>query len=480
MARALNRQAANHIFWLVANCGEGIDRATMAIPSDQKIFERRIVEETTMDQSTLKPSTLCLHGGQEPDPATNARAVPIYQSTSFVFNDTDHAGRLFGLQEFGNIYSRIMNPTQDVLEKRMVLLEGGSGALATASGQAAESLAILNIAGAGQNIVSSSSLYGGTYNLFHYTFPKLGIEGKFVEQSEPENFKSAIDENTRCIYLETIGNPRCDVPDFDAIAEIAHEAGIPLIVDNTLASPYLYRPFDHGADVIIHSCTKFIGGHGTSIGGVIIEKGDFPWDNGKFPEMTEPDPSYHGMKFYETFGGMNLAYILKVRTQLLRDLGPAISPFNAFLLLQGLETLHLRMERHCQNALTVAQFLESHPKVSWVNYAGLESHPSYAMAKKYLPKGAGAIFGFGIAGSTPEEQQANGVKLINNVQLFSHLANVGDSKSLIIHPSSTTHQQLSLDEQLSTGVTPDFVRLSVGTEDVEDLIADLKQAFDQI
>ncbi|MEW4528488.1 MAG: homocysteine synthase [Maioricimonas sp. JB045] len=433
-----------------------------------------------MDEQELRRDTLCLHGGQEPDPATNARAVPIYQSTSYVFNDTDHAANLFGLQEFGNIYSRIMNPTCDVLEKRLALLEGGSGALAVASGQAAETLAILNIAQQGQNIVSSSSLYGGTYNLFHYTLPKFGITGHFADSSDPENFRRVIDENTRCIYLESIGNPRCDIPDFEAIAEIAHEAGIPLIVDNTLASPYLCRPFEHGADVVIHSCTKFIGGHGTSIGGIIIEKGDFPWDNGKFPELTEPDPSYHGMKFFEVFGPMKIPYIIKARTQLLRDVGPAMSPFNAFLFLQGLETLHLRMRRHCDNALAVAQFLEEHPKVSWVNYPGLESHPSYSLAKKYMPDGCGAIFGFGIAGGTPEEQQANGIKLINNVKLFSHLANVGDSKSLIIHPSSTTHQQLTLAEQLSTGVTPDFIRLSIGTEDVEDIIADLKQALETI
>ncbi|QDU38748.1 Methionine gamma-lyase [Maioricimonas rarisocia] len=433
-----------------------------------------------MDELELRRDTLCLHGGQEPDPATNARAVPIYQSTSYVFNDTDHAANLFGLQEFGNIYSRIMNPTCDVLEKRLAMLEGGSGALAVASGQSAETLALLNIAQHGQNIVSSSSLYGGTYNLFHYTLPKFGITGHFADPSDPENFRRVIDEKTRCIYLESIGNPRCDVPDFEAIAAIAHEAGIPLIVDNTLASPYLCRPFEHGADVVIHSCTKFIGGHGTSIGGIIIEKGDFPWDNGKFPEMTEPDPSYHGMKFFEVFGPMKIPYIIKARTQLLRDLGPAMSPFNAFLFLQGLETLHLRMRRHCDNALAVAQFLDDHPKVSWVNYPGLESHPSFKLARKYMPDGCGAIFGFGITGGTPEEQQANGIKLINNVKLFSHLANVGDSKSLIIHPSSTTHQQLTLAEQLSTGVTPDFVRLSVGTEDVEDIIADLKQALETI
>lgn len=433
-----------------------------------------------MTDRPLKLATLCLHGGQVPDPATNARAVPIYQTTSYVFNDTDHAARLFALEEFGNVYSRIMNPTCDVLEKRMALLEGGSGALAVASGQAAESLAILNITRAGQNIVSSASLYGGTYNLFHYTFPKLGIDCRFVDQSDPENFRRAIDNDTRCVFVETIGNPRCDIPDFEAIAAIAHEAGIPLIVDNTLASPALCRPLEHGADIVVHSCTKFIGGHGTSIGGVIIEKGNFPWDNGRFPEMTEPDASYHGMRFFDTFGSMNMAYIIKVRTQLLRDLGPAMSPFNAFLFLQGLETLHLRMERHSENALAVARFPEDHPKVSWVNYTGLESHPSYELGRKYLPHGCGAVFGFGIRGATSAEQRANGIKLINRVELFSHLANVGDSKSLIIHPASTTHQQLSEQEQAATGVTADFVRLSVGTEDREDLIADLKQALDAV
>ncbi|GIX04048.1 MAG: O-acetylhomoserine aminocarboxypropyltransferase [Planctomycetaceae bacterium] len=429
---------------------------------------------------SYRPETLCLHAGQVPDPTTNSRAVPIYQTTSYVFNSTEHAARLFALQEFGNIYTRIMNPTCDVLEKRIAALEGGSGALAVASGQAAESMAIMNITQAGQNIVSSASLYGGTYNLFHYTFPKLAIHVKFVQQHDPENFRKAIDENTRCIFVETIGNPRVDVPDFEAISTIAHEAGIPVIVDNTLASPYLCQPFRWGADVVIHSCTKFIGGHGNSIGGIIVEKGDFPWNNGKFPEMTEPDPSYHGLKFYETFGPMNMAYIIKVRTQLLRDLGAAMSPFNAFLFLQGLETLHLRMERHSANALAVAHFLQSHPKVAWVNYTGLETHPSYKLAKKYLPRGCGAILGFGVKGATPTQQRENGVKLINKVKLFSHLANVGDSKSLIIHPSSTTHQQLSPEEQLATGVTPDFVRLSVGTEAIEDILADLKQALDAL
>jgi len=433
-----------------------------------------------MSDQPMRFATKCLHAGQAPDSATNARAVPIYQTTSYVFNDSDHAARLFGLQEFGNIYTRIMNPTCDVLEKRLAALEGGSGGLAVASGQAAESLAILNVARNGQNIVSSSSLYGGTYNLFHYTFPKLGIDVKFVDQSDPANFKKAIDKNTRCVFMETIGNPRLDVPDFGAICKIAHDAGIPVIVDNTLASPALCRPFEHGADVVVHSCTKFIGGHGTSIGGIIVEKGDFPWSNGKFPELTEPDPSYHGMKFFETFGPMKIAYILKIRTQLLRDFGPAMSPFNAFLFLQGLETLHLRMERHSRNTLAVANFLNMHSKVAWVNYTGLESHPCYNLARKYLPDGCGAIMGFGIKGATPSQQRENGRTLINRVKLFSHLANVGDSKSLIIHPSTTTHQQLSIEEQTATGVTPDFVRLSIGTEDPQDLIDDLKQALEGV
>jgi len=433
-----------------------------------------------MNDAALKFGTVCLHGGQSPDAATNSRAVPIYQTTSYVFNDADHAARLFGLQEFGNIYTRIMNPTCDVLEQRLALLEGGSGALAVASGQAAEMLAVLNIAGAGQNIVASTSLYGGTYNLFQHTLPKLGVTTRFADISRPETFQQAIDGKTRCLFIETIGNPRGDIPDFEAIARMAHDAGIPLIVDNTFASPYLCRPFEHGADIVIHSCTKFIGGHGTSIGGIIIEKGDFPWDNGKFPELTEPDPSYHGLKFHETFGPMKLAYILKARTQLLRDMGPAMSPFNAFLLLQGLETLHLRMPRHCENALAVARYLQGHNKVSWVSYAGLESHPSYEAGRRYLPQGCGAVFGFGIAGKTPEEQQANGIKFINNLKLFSHLANVGDAKSLVIHPSSTTHQQLTVEEQQASGVSPDFIRLSIGIEDSADIIADLEQALQAV
>ena len=433
-----------------------------------------------MNDQPFRLATKCLHAGQVPDPATNSRAVPIYQTTSYVFNDSDHAARLFGLQEFGNIYTRIMNPTCDVLEKRLAALEGGSAALAVASGQAAESLAILNIAQNGQNIVSSSSLYGGTYNLFHYTFPKMGIGVKFVDQSDPANFKKAIDKNTRCLFMETIGNPRLDVPDLEPICRIAHDAGIPVIVDNTLASPALCRPFEHGADIVVHSCTKFIGGHGTSIGGIIVEKGDFPWNNGKFPELTEPDPSYHGMKFFETFGPMKIAYSLKARTQLLRDLGPAMSPFNAFLFLQGLETLHLRMPRHCENALAVGRFLETHSKIAWVNYTGLESHPCYKLGQKYLPDGCGAIMGFGIKGGTPSQQRENGRTLINHVKLFSHLANVGDSKSLIIHPATTTHQQLTAEEQAASGVTPDYIRLSIGTEDAQDLIDDLKQALEGV
>ncbi|HBH54402.1 MAG TPA: bifunctional O-acetylhomoserine aminocarboxypropyltransferase/cysteine synthase [Planctomycetaceae bacterium] len=433
-----------------------------------------------MSDQPMRFATKCLHAGQKPDPTTNSRAVPIYQTTSYVFNDSDHAARLFGLQEFGNIYSRLMNPTCDVLEQRLAALEGGSGALAVASGQAAESLAVMNLAQAGHNIVSSSSLYGGTYNLFHYTLPKFGIETRFVDGSNPENYRRVIDRNTRAFYMETIGNPRLDVPDFEAISRIAHDNGIPVIVDNTLASPALCRPFEHGADVVIHSATKFIGGHGTSIGGIIIEKGGFPWDNGRFPELTEPDPSYHGLRFFETFGPMNIAYILKIRTQLLRDLGPSMSPFNAFLFLQGLETLHLRMERHSSNALAVGQFLRTHPKVSWVNYTGLENHPSHHLAKKYLPRGCGAIMGFGIRGATATQQRENGRSLINHVKLFSHLANVGDSKSLIIHPNSTTHQQLTLEEQQATGVTPDYLRLSIGTEDPQDLIDDLQQALDAI
>ncbi|WP_298273427.1 homocysteine synthase [Geobacter sp.] len=414
--------------------------------------------------------TLALHAGQVPDPATLSRAVPIYQTSSYVFKSSEHAANLFGLKEFGNIYTRIMNPTCDVLEKRLAELDGGVGALAVASGQAAITYAVLNITRAGQNIVSTSYLYGGTYNLFHYTLPKLGIEVKFVDTSDPENVRSAIDENTRLVYSESVGNPKNNVDDFEAIAAIAHGAGIPFIVDNTVTTPYLFKPLEHGADVVVYSLTKFIGGHGTSIGGAVVDGGTFPWDNGKFPEFIEPDPSYHGLKFWEALG--NLSYILKMRVTLLRDMGACLAPFNGFLFLQGLETLPVRMARHVENARKVAEWLEKHPLVSWVNYPGLPSHADHGRAKKYLPKGAGAIIGFGIKGGLEA-----GKRFIDNVKLLSHLANIGDAKSLVIHPASTTHQQLSEEEQRSTGVTADFIRLSIGIEDVNDIIADIDQAL---
>jgi O-acetylhomoserine (thiol)-lyase len=415
--------------------------------------------------------TLAVHAGQELDPATMSRAVPIYQTTSYVFRDTEHAANLFGLKELGNIYTRLMNPTTDVFEKRVAALEGGVGALATSSGQAAITYSILNIAGAGDEIVSATSLYGGTYNLFAITLPKIGITVKFVDPSDPENFRKAITPKTKALYAETIGNPKGDVLDIEAVAKIAHENGIPLIVDNTFPSPYLLRPIEHGADIVVHSATKFIGGHGTSIGGIIVDGGKFNWkESGKFPGLTEPDPSYHGLVYWDALGPVS--YILKARVQLARDIGASISPFNSFLLLQGLETLHLRMERHSSNALAVAKYLESHPAVEWVNYPGLESHPSYKLAQKYLPKGQGAILTFGLKGGIEA-----GKKLINSVKLFSHLANVGDSKSLIIHPASTTHSQLEGDELLSTGVTPGMVRLSIGTEGIDDIIYDLEQAI---
>lgn len=424
------------------------------------------------DERQYQFDTLSVHAGQQPDEATNARAVPIYQTTSYVFNDTDHAANLFALKEFGNIYSRIMNPTNDAFEQRVAALEGGVGALATASGQAAITYAILNIAKSGDEIVSASSLYGGTYNLFSHTLPKLGIRVHFVDPSDPDNFRQAINEKTRLVFAESIGNPKNDVLDVEAVAAVAHENGIPLIVDNTFPTPYLLRPIEFGADIVVHSATKFIGGHGTSIGGVIVDSGKFDWTNGKFPELTEPDPSYHGVVYTEALGP--IAYITKARVQLLRDTGAALSPFNAFLFLQGLETLHLRMERHSENALKVAQFLQQHDAVEWVNYPGLKGHPSYEKAQKYLPKGQGAILSFGIKGGLEA-----GKKLINNVKLFSHLANVGDAKSLIIHPASTTHQQLTPEEQLSTGVSPELVRLSVGIESADDIIADLDQALNR-
>lgn len=427
-----------------------------------------------LDETNLKFDTLAVHGGQTADPATTARAVPIYQTTSYVFHDTEHAANLFGLKELGYIYTRIMNPTQDVFEKRVALLEGGVAALAASSGQAAETLALLNIANVGDEIVSATSLYGGTYNLFHYTLPKMGIQVHMVDPSDPANFRAAISPKTKALYAETVGNPKLDTLDIEAVAAIAHEAGVPLIVDNTLPSPALVNPLKWGADVVIHSATKFIGGHGTSIGGVIVDGGRFNWANGNFPQFTEPDPSYHGLVLADLPEPLHsMAFVLKARLQLLRDLGPAMSPFNAFLFLQGLETLHLRLARHSENAMKVACFLQGHPRVNWVYYPGLPGHPSYDLARKYH-KGEhfGAILGFGIRGGLEA-----GRKLIDGLQLFSHLANVGDAKSLVIHPASTTHQQLSEEEQQATGVTPDFVRLSVGIEDPDDLIADLDQAL---
>jgi O-acetylhomoserine (thiol)-lyase len=415
--------------------------------------------------------TLALHAGQEVDPSTTARAVPIYQSTSYVFNDTHHAANLFALSEMGNIYTRIMNPTTDVFEKRIAALEKGVGALATASGQAAETLAILNIAGAGDEIVSAAQLYGGTYNLFHYTLPKIGIDVKYVEGNDPDAYRDTITDRTKVVFAETVGNPALNTLDIEGLAAVAHEAGVPLMVDNTLPSPYLVQPLEHGADIVVHSATKFIGGHGTSIGGVIVDGGQFPWDNGRFPGFTEPDPSYHGLEIYPTLG--ELSFILKARVQMLRDYGPALSPFNSFLFLQGIETLPLRMERHSQNALAVAEFLQNHPKVNWVNYPGLSNHPSYEIASKYHRDGLyGAILGFGIDGGLEE-----GKRFIDRLELHSLLANVGDAKSLVIHPASTTHSQLSVDEQKSTGVTPDYVRLSVGLESIDDILYDLDQAL---
>jgi O-acetylhomoserine (thiol)-lyase len=420
----------------------------------------------------LKIETLVLHGGQESDPTTGARAVPIYQTTSYQFKNTEHAANLFGLKEFGNIYTRLMNPTTDVLEKRVALLDGGVGALAAASGQSAITLALLNIAQSGDEIVSADNLYGGTYNLFHYTFPRMGITVRFVKSNDLEAFQNAVTPKTKAIYAESVGNPKLDVADLEGIADVAHKNGIPFILDNTV-SPYLLRPIDSGVDIVVYSATKFIGGHGTSLGGVIVDSGKFDWTNGKFPLIAEPDPSYHGLNFVEALKPMgNIAYIIKARVTLLRDLGPALSPFNAFLFLQGLETLHLRMPRHSENALAVAGYLEQHPKVAWVNYPGLKSSPERGKADKYLPKGAGAILGFGIRGGL-----AAGKMFIDSLELISHLANVGDAKTLAIHPATTTHQQLSAEEQLATGVTPDFIRLSVGLEHIDDILADIEQAL---
>ncbi|QJW46598.1 homocysteine synthase [bacterium BFN5] len=418
----------------------------------------------------LNFASLAVHAGQEPDPTTGSRAVPIYQTTSYNFRDSEHGANLFSLKESGNIYTRIMNPTTDVLEKRIAALEGGVGALAFASGHAAISAAILNIAQAGDEIVSSASLYGGTYNMFTYTLPRLGITVKLVDPSNPENFQQAITEKTKAIYAETIGNPKIDILDIEAVAAVAHKNGIPLIIDNTLATPYLCRPFEHGADIVVHSATKFIGGHGTSMGGLVVDSGKFDWTNGKFPLLTEPDPSYHGLSYTTALG--ELAYIIRLRIQVLRDLGATVSPFNSFQFLQGLETLHLRMERHSQNALAVAQFLANHEQVSWVNFPSLETDSSYQLAQKYLPKGAGAILTFGIKGGLEA-----GKKFIDALKLFSILANVGDAKSLVIHPASTTHSQLTSEQRASAGVPDDMVRLSVGIEDSADIIADLAQAL---
>ncbi|NLE64429.1 MAG: O-acetylhomoserine aminocarboxypropyltransferase/cysteine synthase [Elusimicrobia bacterium] len=429
----------------------------------------------TKIDARLKVETLALHGGQEADPVTGSRAVPIYQTTSYAFKDTDHAANLFALKEFGNIYTRLMNPTTDVLEKRIALLEGGAGALAVASGQSAIMLAILNIAQAGDEIVSADNLYGGTYTLFHYTLSKFGVKVKFVPSNDLAAFEKAVTPRTKAFYAESVGNPKLDVCDVKGLSALAHKHGVPLIVDNTV-TPYLFRPFDHGADIIVYSATKFIGGHGTSLGGLIVDSGKFDWTNGKFPLIKGPDASYHGIDFVEALKPIgNIAYIIKARVTLLRDMGPTLSPFNAFLLLQGLETLHLRLPYHSENALSVAKHLEKHPKVSWVNYPGLPSSPSHQRAKTFLTKGAGAIIGFGIKGGAEA-----GKKFINALELVSHLANIGDAKTLAIHPATTTHQQLSDEEQRATGVTPDFIRLSIGIEHIDDILADLDQALAKV
>jgi O-acetylhomoserine (thiol)-lyase len=422
--------------------------------------------------------TKALHAGQVPDPTTGSRAVPIYQTTSYVFRDTEHAANLFALKELGNIYTRIMNPTTDVLEQRLAALEGGSGALAHASGQAAITDAILNLAGAGDHLVSVAQLYGGTYNLFHYTLPRLGIEVSFVDAQDPSAFRRALRPNTKAFYGEGLGNPALNIFPFEEVAQIAREAEVPLIIDNTCLSPMLNRPIEWGANVVVHSTTKYVGGHGTSIGGAVVDGGNFDWGRGRFPGFTQPDPSYHGLVHWDAFksfppaGGANVAYILKMRLQLLRDVGACLSPFNAFLMLQGLETLHLRMARLCENAQKVAEWLASESKVSWVNYPGLRSSPNHEAARKYLTGGFGGLVGFGVKGGFE-----SGRKLIEGLKLFSHLANIGDSKSLAIHPASTTHSQLTAAEQVSSGVSPDYIRLSLGTEDFSDLQKDLEQAF---
>ncbi len=414
--------------------------------------------------------TLCLHAGQIPDAATASRAVPIYQTTSFVFDSADHAASLFNLQTFGNVYSRISNPTVAVFEERMAALEGGRAGLAASSGQAAQMCALLTILREGDEIVSASTLYGGTYSQFDVTFRQFGINTVFVNPDDPENFRKALSPRTRVLYAETMGNPQINVLDIEAVAKIAGEAGVPLVVDNTFASPYLCQPIRFGADIVIHSATKFIGGHGTTMGGVVVESGKFPWGNGKFPMMTEPSRGYHGVIFHETFG--DFGYTMKCRMETMRTLGPVLSPFNAWMLLQGLETLHVRMERHVQNATKVAEYLVNHPRVSWVNYPGLKSSPYHKLAQKYLPKGCGSIMTFGIKGGMEA-----GVKFIEALQFCSHLANVGDAKTLVIHPASTTHRQLSEEEQVKAGVGPDMIRLSIGIEDVNDILWDIDQAL---
>jgi O-acetylhomoserine (thiol)-lyase len=423
----------------------------------------------TTNEKNYKPETILLHGGQEPDPVTGSRAVPIYQTTSYQFKSSEHAADLFALKTPGNIYTRLGNPTTEVFEKRIALLEGGVGALAVASGQSAITLAMLNIVQAGDEIVSADNLYGGTYNLFHYTFARLGINVKFVKSNDLGAFEKAITPKTKAVYAESLGNPKLDVTDLEGISKLCKKHTLPFVLDNTV-SPYLLKPFDHGVDIIVYSATKFIGGHGTSLGGVIVDSGKFDWKNKKFPLLSEPDPSYHGLNFAEALG--STAYITRARVSLLRDLGPALSPFNSFLFIQGLETLHLRMVRHSENALAVAKYLEKHPKVSWVNYPGLDSSPERSRAKKYLPKGSGAIIGFGIKGGAPA-----GKKFIDSLKLVSHLANIGDAKTLAIHPATTTHQQLSEEERLATGVTQDFIRLSIGIEHIDDIIGDIEQAL---
>jgi len=416
--------------------------------------------------------TLCLHAGQIPDAATGARAAPIYQTTSFVFDSAEHASSLFNLQTFGNVYSRISNPTVAVFEERMAALENGRAALATATGQAAEMVALLTLVKAGDHIVSASTLYGGTHTLLGINLAKLGVETTFVDPDDPENFRRALKKNTRLLYAETLGNPLINIIDIEKVAAIAHDAGVPLVLDNTVPSPYLCRPFEWGADIVVHSATKYIGGHGTTMGGAVVESGKFKWDNGNFPEMTEPSPGYHGVRFYETFG--DFGFTMKARMEIMRTFGPTLSPMNAWLLLQGMESLHVRMDRHCDNALAVAKFLQGHKRVAWVNYPGLPDNKYHALAKKYLPKGQSGLLNFGVRGGAKA-----GEKFIDAAQFMSHLANIGDAKTLIIHPASTTHRQMSEEEQLKAGVKPDMIRMSVGIESLDDILWDIDQALEQ-